>query len=187
MILFRQFLLFLWVCQSIEANANTADINKSISIDANYAERNQITGKTEYRGNVVIRQGSILIDAENVTIHYDQDKVSYIICEGSPASYQQQLATGDGTIIARAERIEYQLTMETIDLKTNASLARNGTYIKGDSITYDLSAGTWKAKGGDQGTKKRIQLVIPPITMNNVDAHESVELRDINKSLEEIL
>ena len=77
--------------------------------------------------------------------------------------------------------------METIDLKTNASLVRNGTYIKGDSITYDLSAGTWKAKGGDQGTKKRIQLVIPPITMNNVDAHESVELRDINKSLEEIL
>jgi lipopolysaccharide export system protein LptA len=56
------------------------------------------------------------------------------------------------------------LATDKINLQKNASLSRNGTLIKGDSITYDLENETWKAKGNNRGEQKRIQLVIPPST-----------------------
>ena len=60
-------------------------------------------------------------------------------------------------------------------MKTNASLTRNGTFIKGDSINYDLANGTWKAKGDDLGGQKRIQLVIPPFTQSTRSEFPALE------------
>jgi lipopolysaccharide export system protein LptA len=163
---FRIFLTFLFVFHAVSSIASTADISKSISVGADYATRNEITGKTEYEGNVVIQQGNILIDAENVTIYYKGGSVSHIICLGSPATYQQQSPDSEGSIVAKGEKVEYHLIDEMISLKSNASLTRNGTFIKGDSIIYNLAEGTWRAKGDTEGNQKRIQLVIPPLTQN---------------------
>ena len=156
-------------------------------MDADYAARNEITGETEYRGNVIIRQGSILIDAGNVIIYYKNETVSRIVCRGSPAKYQQQSSNGNGLVIARAEKIEYHLSEETISLKSDASLMRNGTYIKGDSIVYDLAQGTWRAKGNTEGEQKRIQLVIPPLTHNIDNKSKKILEQDRSKSVEKIL
>ena len=164
-----------------------SDRNQSISVNADYAERNEITGVTEYRGNVVIRQGTTLINADRVVIYYQNGKVSRISCAGAPASYQQTSAIDGILMVARAEVIEYLVFENMINLKSNASLTRNGTSIKGDTINYDLAQGTWKAKGDEEGEQKRIQLVIPPFnqTINNEDlAIEKevlpVKLKDIN-------
>ena len=157
---------FLLLC-SITAQALPDDHQQPITIESDSAERNEQTGLTEYRGNVVIRQGSVLIDADRVTIHYKDNKVSRIVSLGTPASYQQQPQVEGGMVIARGEIIEYKLADDMINLKTNASLSRNGTLIKGERITYDLKNETWKAKGGDRANQKRIQLVIPPSTQEN--------------------
>jgi lipopolysaccharide transport protein LptA len=45
-----------------------ANRNEAIAVNADYAERNEITGLTEYRGNVIIRQGTTLINADRVII-----------------------------------------------------------------------------------------------------------------------
>ena len=140
------------------------DRAQPITIEADSAERNEITGLTEYRGNVIIRQGSVIIDADRVTIYYSDNKVSRMVSLGTPASYQQQQVADGGLMTARGEIIEYMLATDKIKLQKNASLSRNGTLIKGDSITYDLENETWKAKGNNRGDQKRIQLVIPPST-----------------------
>ena len=100
--------------------------------------------------------------------------MSRILCLGSPASYQQISLDDTTLVIAKAETIEYLLINDIINLKTNASLARNGTFIKGDTINYDLAKGTWKAKGDDQSDQKRIQLVIPPFKQNGTAIDEPV-------------
>ena len=100
--------------------------------------------------------------------------MSRILCLGSPASYQQISLDDTSLVIAKAETIEYLLINDIINLKTNASLARNGTFIKGDTINYDLAKGTWKAKGDDQSDQKRIQLVIPPFKQNGTEIDEPV-------------
>ena len=174
MMLFRKLLVLFIMAHCCMASALSSDRVQPISVSADYAERNELTGLTQYRGNVIIRQGSILIDAEEVTIHYEDDTVSRILCLGSPASYQQISLDDTTLVIAKAETIEYLLVNDIINLKTNASLARNGTFIKGDTINYDLAKGTWKAKGDDQSDQKRIQLVIPPFKQNGTAIDEPV-------------
>jgi lipopolysaccharide export system protein LptA len=153
--------LSLWC---LSALALPDDRTQTITIESNSAERDQKTGLTQYQGNVVINQGSLVIEADQVTVYYKDNKVSRIICLGLPASYQQQAAEDGGLIIAKAETIVYLLAEDEINLKSNAVLSRNGTLIKGDSINYDLENETWKAKGNQRGEQKRIQLVIPPST-----------------------
>jgi lipopolysaccharide export system protein LptA len=164
---------FLFIMLSVPSMALTATENSrhNISIDADYAERNDKTGLTEYRGNVVIRQGTILIEADKIIIYSADDKVIRVSCFGTPAGYQQQSEDDQEILIARAENIDYLITDDILNLKTNASLIRNGTSIKGDTITYDLAQGTWKAKGDDQGAQKRIQLVIPPFSQDSTDPY----------------
>jgi lipopolysaccharide export system protein LptA len=174
-------LLFAHCCVSL---AISSDHNESIEIDADSAEFIETSGLTKYRGNVIIKQGSIIIVADEVTIYYQNNKVSRIFCTGLPASYTQESATDQTNIFARAETIEYQLAEDIIHLKTNASLSRNGTFIKGDSINYDLTDGTWKAKGDDLGGQKRIQLVIPPFTQSTPPAFEPEG--KIEQQLEEV-
>lgn len=153
--------LSLWC---LSALALPDDSTQTITIESNSAERDQKTGLTQYQGNVVINQGSLVIEADQVTVYYKDNKVSRIVCLGLPASYQQQAAADGGLIIAKAETIVYLLAEDEINLKSNAVLSRNGTLIKGDSINYDLENETWKAKGNRRGEQKRIQLVIPPST-----------------------
>ena len=153
--------LSLWC---LSALALPDDRTQTITIESNSAERDQKTGLTQYQGNVVINQGSLVIEADQVTVYYKDNKVSRIVCLGLPASYQQQAAEDGGLIIAKAETIVYLLAEDEINLKSNAVLSRNGTLIKGDSINYDLENETWKAKGNQRGEQKRIQLVIPHLT-----------------------
>ena len=145
------------------------DRQQPISIESDYAERNEKTGRTVYRGNVVISQGTVLIEAEEITLHFDNNKISRIECEGMPASYQQKPALDSATMIARANHIDYLPASNQLALKQNAMLSRDGTIIKGDSIDYDIDKQTWKAKGDNQGQQKRIQLVIPPSALQSSD------------------
>lgn len=162
-----------------------ANRNEAIAVNADYAERNEITGLTEYRGNVIIRQGTTMINADRVIIYYKNDKVSRISCTGAPASYQQSSAIDDTLMIARAETVEYLVFENVINLTSNASLTRNGTSIKGDTITYDLIKGTWKAAGNEDGEQKRIQLVIPPFTQNTTDEDLTIEKEAVTGKLKD--
>ena len=151
---------------SLSLSALPSDSYEPIYIESDSAERNEKTGLTQYVGNVNISQGSMLIDADQVTIYYEGSAVSRILCKGNLASYQQADQSGD-RVTARAETIEYIPSKKLINLKTNASLSNRGTQIKGDTINYDLNNETWKAKGDNQSTQKRIQLVIPAPQKNS--------------------
>ena len=145
------------------------DRQQPISIESDYAERNEKTGRTVYRGNVVISQGSVLIAADEITLHVDNNKINRIECEGTPASYQQKPEIDGAIMIARANHIDYLPATNKLTLKQNAMLSRDGTIIKGDSMDYDINKQTWKAKGDNQGQQKRIQLVIPPSALQSSD------------------
>jgi len=160
MTLFR----FLWLSCLVFSGACNAlnDVDQTIFIESDIAERNEKTGLTQYSGNVIIRQGSLIIDANTVDVYYKDNRVSRILCNGNPASYQQKTSS-EGQILARAGSIEYLPADKAINLKTDAALSKNGTLIKGDSINYDIASETWRAKGDNQSNQKRIQLVIPPL------------------------
>ena len=161
MTLFKALLVSI-IAFSSSCLAFDKDNHQTITVESDKAERNEKTGLTQYSGNVIIRQGSLIIEANSVEIHYADNQVNRIICNGNPARYQQKSSTGE-QVLARAETIEYVPAKKLVNLKTNASLSKNGTLIKGDSINYDVVSETWRAKGDNKSNQKRIQLVIPPL------------------------
>ena len=161
MTLYRKLLLTLLFVTNTSFGF-TGDDGQTIIIESDIAEINKKTGLTQYAGNVIIRQGSLIIDANKVEVYYQSNQVSRILCHGNPASYQQKTKTA-GQVIARGGVIEYLPADKVINIKTDASLSKNGTLIKGDSINYDVASETWRAKGDNESTQKRIQLVIPPL------------------------
>ena len=137
------------------------DRHQAIEIQSRSAIREEKRGLTVYEGDVTIRQGSILIRADKVTVITTGDQVSRIVCTGNPAHYQQQPKPGDKPVIARANTIEYLLDQDIIQLIANASLEQAGATLSGERIDYDLKQEIIKARGDASGNQ-RIRMVIPP-------------------------
>ena len=142
------------------ALALPADRQATITVEADRAQINEKTGITDYQGSVIIKQGSLLIEAEQVTIYSTDGQAHKIICLGKPAHYQQQPNIEDGLVNAHADTIEYYLDRETITLIKNASLEQQGSTLKGDHINYDLKAELVVARGSDN-SQQRVHMVIP--------------------------
>jgi len=158
--LFFPLLCLLGGFLSTTALALPTDRQATITVEADRAQINEKTGITDYHGSVIIKQGSLLIEADQVTIYSTDGQASKIICIGKPAHYQQQPNPEDGLVNARANTIEYYLDTETITLIKNASLEQQGSTLKGDHINYDLKAELVEARGSDN-TQQRVHMVIP--------------------------
>lgn len=150
--------LFFW-CFNL--NALPDDRKSPIKVVSDRAEQNEKNGTAIYEGAVIVRQGSIIINADKVTIVTDVEDGDRIVCEGNPAQYQQIINTEDGLVLASANTIKYFLKKERIGLIQDASLEQNGTTITGDKIYYDLRSEIVKASSS-ANTKQRIEMVIPP-------------------------
>jgi len=137
-----------------------SDQQATITVDADRAQINEKTGVTEYQGSVVIKQGTLLIEAAQVTIYSTDGQANKIICIGKPAHYQQQPNIEDGQVNAYADTIEYYLDKEVITLIKNARLEQQGSTLKGDHINYDLKAELVEARGSDN-SQQRVHMVIP--------------------------
>ncbi len=158
-------MLFANYCQALKD-----DRNQPIEISANNAERDEKLGITLYHGNVVIRQGSLLIEAETVTIKTrisaisSQEELEEIITVGKPSHLQQQLEANEEIIDASGTTLQYIVSSDTIHLIENAVLKQGARVITGDRITYDVAAQKVIA-GGEQTENKnpeRVTVTIPP-------------------------
>jgi len=137
-----------------------SDRQATITVESDRAQLNEKTGITDYQGSVIIKQGTMLIEADQVTIHSTDGKANKIICLGKPAHYQQQPNLEDGLVNAHANTIEYYLDTEVIILIKNASLEQQGSTLKGDRINYDIKAELVEARGSDNN-QQRVHMVIP--------------------------
>ncbi len=153
---------------SMTASALPSDRNQPINIEANRAVRDDRQGTMVYHGNVVIRQGTILIRAAKVTVYSTNNKASRVVCVGTPAHYQQQPDGDKGLVLASANTIEYKLDTDQIHLIDNASLEQDGSTTTGAKIDYDIAREVIKAKGDTTG-KQRIIMVIPPHNQSGAD------------------
>lgn len=158
--LFSPLLCLLGVFLTATALALPSDRQATITVEADRAQINEKTGITDYQGSVIIKQGSLLIEADQVTIYSTDGQANKVICIGQPAHYQQQPNPEDGLVNAHGNTIEYYLDTETITLIKNASLEQQGSTLKGDHINYDLKAELVEARGSDN-SQQRVHMVIP--------------------------
>jgi len=159
-----------------------SDRQQPINVEADRAEFRELEGLTVYSGNVRISQGSILLVANEVSIHSAEGSVSHLIAVGERAYFEQRPEEGEDKIVAQSEKIEYLLANDVIKLSRNASLTQQGATLNGNLITYDVrnhllvadSATRNSGNANDTTASGRVRVTIP-----SLESAPSVN-RDIN-------
>lgn len=150
------------------AGASEADRDQAITIHADQAEHNEQTGTTTYTGEVVMQQGSMRIEADQVVIHSERNRVIKIIAQGRPARYQQKPSESEGLVVAQAQLLEYNISQDTLHLIDDALLQQDGTSLSGSRIDYDVHQSVVKA-GSRTDQNERVRMVIPARSIHRED------------------
>ncbi len=167
----KLILLFLAALLSSGAFALSSDREQPIQIEADKATLDNIKMIVLYKGNVIIVQGSIRINADSVTLNYTQkQEIEKVVAMGKPAFFRQRLDGGD-EIKAKAQEMEYDAFSNTLYLKRDAELRKGkggtNTYSsRAPRITYDTQRGIIKADGG-KNKKGRIKMTFKPQPRTN--------------------
>ncbi len=145
------------------AAALSTDPDQPVRIVADSALLDDAEGIAVYRGNVAIRQGSLLIEGDVVTMYFDRDRdLSKLVAEGESARFQQQPEGGGPLQRATADRIEYYLEDDTMILIGNARLARGGDEMQAERIFYDTANAMIKGGPEGAGGTGRVTITVTP-------------------------
>lgn len=138
--------------------AKSSDRNQPIYLDSNNQEGVMDGNSTNvWTGNVTLKQGSLDIAAQRAELTQRDGDPSKAVFTGSPVKLRQQ--QDDGTWMdATANRIEYDMSTETITLIGNYTVKSPRGSNSGQRMVYNTKTGNMQS-GGD-GT--RVKTVIQP-------------------------
>jgi lipopolysaccharide export system protein LptA len=126
------------VLLSTAVQAKTTDFSQPIEVNA---DRNEASLKQQmlvYSGNVIVKQGTLLIKADKLTVDRSGGEGKEVfIAVGRPAVYSQVL-DGDKPIQASAEEIRYTMATRVLTLTGKAEITQSGSLVRSAKIEYDL-------------------------------------------------
>lgn len=141
--------------------AGKEDFSKTIEIASEQSFLDRIAKKSIYKGSVLITQGSLVLQADEMEIDASkgQDKEVFVAM-GSPAKYSQRQENGK-MVHATANKIEYHRQTRTLSLEGNAEVEQNSSSVKGNSIIFNMELEQIMAQGQDQGSGRVITILQP--------------------------
>ena len=155
--------LSLFACQP--ALALESDRQQPLLINADASDGTLGDGKATLRGNVEIRQGTLLVKADQADVEKAEGKVREVLLTGQPALLQQEIEN-EGLVTATANSISYQVATGIVTLTGNADVDHPQYQISGELLVYDMNLQHFQGSGGDNNGRIRIQLepeVIAPL------------------------
>lgn len=143
--------------------ALTSDKSQPIQIEADKGELDKNNQTTEFSGNVIIRQGSLFIQAGSVRVVKAASGAQTIRATGSPVKFGQDLDR-QGNVRGQANLVEYQSATGVVRLTGNARLQRGGDTASGGVITYNTRTEVYTVNGGSRsnGAGGRVRITIQP-------------------------
>lgn len=131
-----------------------------IQIEADSAEFSDATGVGTYTGHVILIRGNSRIEADEVVVHSQDNRLSRISATGNPIHFYQQ-SEGQDPIRGQSLRLEYDAQTEVLLLMDEAELQRGSDHFSGNRIQYDrlkeqVSAST------DENGGQRVRITIQP-------------------------
>ena len=143
------------------AQALPGDREQPIAVEADRAVRDEKAGETIYSGDVRLVQGSLVIEADTLTIYHSRDLAERVVAVGEPARMQQQPEVEEAVIHAAARRITYFTAEERVVLVKDAEVEQDGATVRGERIVYLIRERLVRADASRSGGE-RVQVVIPP-------------------------
>lgn len=138
------------------------DSQQPIHISADSAQMDDNTGTTSYKGNVLMTQGSMEIRAAKIDLYRINDDVSRIIATGSLANFRQQPSLEQAVTDAYGEKLDYQITNQTVTITGKARVEQEGDTFSGERIVYQMNKAIVNAYSGEGSSGQRVQMVIQP-------------------------
>lgn len=136
------------------------DAQQPVNISADNARFDEKTGKAEYRGNVVVIQGTLKVQGDTLTLRVDdQGALTTARTMGKPARYQQRTDPAKGLVNASADEIQFDHRTGSLVLIGNALLTQDEAKFSGPRIVYSTEKKQIEASGNSE---QRVQLVFPP-------------------------
>ncbi|MDO6805475.1 lipopolysaccharide transport periplasmic protein LptA, partial [Wenyingzhuangia sp. 1_MG-2023] len=86
-------LLFFGSVLATTVEALPEDWQQEMIIESDRAELDRKTGMVVYEGDVVLKQGTLTIESDRLTLILDGKALKQAIAEGQPARYQQQVSS----------------------------------------------------------------------------------------------
>lgn len=154
---------------SAPAFALQSDSRQPIQIEADQGSLDQANQTTTFSGNVIIKQGTLNINAANVTVSRNGKGEQVMQADGKPVKFSQQLDGNKGTVNGQANRVDYASATGIVVLTGNARVTRGGDVAQGAVITYNTRTEVYTIHGGSKqaGVKSpaksgRVSVVIQP-------------------------
>ncbi len=142
---------------STVALALKSDRQKPLLINADASDGTLGDGRASLRGNVEIRQGTLLVKADQADVEKADGKVREVLLNGKPALLQQEIEN-EGLVTATANTIDYQVATGIVTLTGNADVDHPQYRISGNLLVYDMNLQHFQGSGGDSNGRIRIQL-----------------------------
>lgn len=149
---------------SLNIWALPSDRKQPIAIEADQGSLDQKNQLTVFAGNVIIKQGTLLIRANKVSVQQDKQGNQTMRAVGSPAYFQQEIENR-GIIRGEATKAEYDSATNIVKLLGKAKVWRGDDLAQGEAISYNTQTEIYTVLGGNAiGNKqgRRVTVVIQP-------------------------
>ena len=130
------------------ALALKSDRNQPALVDADEVDMDFATGQRDYRGNVLVRQGTLRIEADTITTLHKDGILQKATAFGKPAIFKQRPDGKNHDVIGKGLRLELDHANDIITLEGDASIEQNQDSIKGETIVYNMATDQLKVRGG---------------------------------------
>ena len=169
--------IFSLLVFSLPSWALRSDREQPINIKADRVEVNEKTEISHYQGNVYLKQGTLVIRADSVLVYLKKGKLTKIIIDGKPATFEQKPEDNKDIVQSSANHMEYYATKQILVLKQDARVIQGPNNFSGDFIEYDTLNSTVKAKK-EEGSDSRVHAIIQPDSDKSEDSDKSAPKPD---------
>lgn len=151
----------MWAVPS--AYALKSDSKQPILVEADQAQLDQKNQSTTFSGNVIVKQGSVHIQAGSVNVVKNSQGQQFLKAQGKPVRFSQTLDDQKGVVQGQANQVSYSSVDHVLHLVGNAKVTRGGDRAEGASITYNTQTEVYTVNGNKTGKNgRRVNIVIQP-------------------------
>ena len=149
--------------------ALNSDRDQPITLEADTADIDDLSGISIYTGNVILSQGSMVIKSETLTLYNNKDnelEKAIAVDKENLARFKQRPEGKTKDFKARASTLIYYIKKEKIHLLENARVEQEDGSFSGHKIIYDTKketvvASSKKNKQGKAVSGSRVKVIIP--------------------------
>lgn len=155
--MFKKLSLAVLMATSLVAGhamARSSDRNQPIDISANQGVMEQDESRPSVvTGNVVITQGSLVINASKGVVTLRGGEPVRVVLTGGPVRLQQTMDNGQ-PLTVNASQADYNLATDIVTLTGNVRISQPSGNLSAPSAVYNMGTGRFESQGSSSGRVK---------------------------------